>query len=189
MTQLWEESITEIHEKGRRIANEMRKQGKPFKAYILAPRKVGGGEKVTLSGSALKLDHKLAAKLEMVKLSRDLITYAHLIGSPDPALPIVLKDVIDERGLFAYGVGEFFLMYGRFEQKYGVSKNKETREKMMEFVKDQNHLIKYKERGTLRRVPLPYAVRNVLSHGNNPNTIREEHIRTSIDLLKVWITE
>ena len=188
MANLWEEPISAIHDKGRRIAKEMRKQGKPFKAYILAPRIVDGDEKVILSSSALELDEKLAAKLEMVALSRDLITYAHIIGSPDPALPIVLKEVINERGLFTHGVGEFFLLYGRFEQKYGVSKNKETREKMMEFIKDRkNHLIKYKEYGTQRLVPLPYAVRNVLGHGNNPNKVKEEHIRTSIDVLKEWI--
>ena len=133
---------------------------------------------------------ELAAKLEMVELARDFMTYAHLIGSPDPALPVVLKDIINERGLFEYGVGEFFLEYGRFQQKHDVFKNKETREKMKRFVVDRkNHLIRYKEYGKLRLVPLPYAVRNVLGHVNNSNKIEEEHIKTSIDLLKEWITK
>ena len=185
---LWKEPLDVIREKGRRIAEEMRSQGKKFRAYILVPRRAGAGEKVDLSGSSLKLDEKLAIKLEMVELSRDLMTYAHIVGTPDPALPIVLKAVINETGLFEHSVGEFWLLYGRFEKKYDVSKNKETREKMMEHIKDRKtHLVKYKERGLPMLVPLPYAVRNVLGHGKNTNKIKEGDIKSSIDLLKAWI--
>ena len=187
---LWKEPLDVIHEKGRLIAKEMRNQGKKFKAYILAPRRTGAGERVDLSGSALKLDEKLAVKLEMVELSRDLMTYAHIIGTPDPAFPVVLKAVINGTGLFEHGVGEFWLLYGRFEKQYDVSKNKETRKKMMEFIKDRKeHLVKYKERGLLLLVPLPYAVRNVLGHGKNTNRIKEGDIQSSIDLLRAWIQE
>ena len=48
----------------------------------------------------------------------------------------------------------------------------------------------YIERGRKRHDPLPYAVRNILSHvGNNPNTLDPEgkELRTSIELLKTWV--
>ena len=90
-----------------------------------------------------------------------------------------------------HGIGEFFLLYGKFEQKYSLSNGKETRARMENLVNEDTRYLKpYKERGKERLYPLPYAVRNILSHvGNNPNTLDQEgkDLKTSIELLKSWV--
>ena len=125
----------------------------------------------------------------MVESARDLITKAYMLGS-DSALPTVLTSVIKGKGLYEYGIGEFFLLYGKFQQQYRLT-DKDTRTKMEDLVNgDKRYLKPYKIRGKEQFVPLPYAVRNILSHvGNNPNTLDQEgkELRTSIDLLKSWV--
>ena len=84
-------------------------------------------------------------------------------------------------------IGEFFLLYGRFEQKYGVSKGK-IRTKMKELIGGKEEFLKRNKRGV--KDPLPYVVRNFLAHvGTNPNTLDRdgEELRTSIKLLKSWL--
>ena len=120
-----------------------------------------------------------------------MIANAYLIDSLDPAFPVVLKSLIEGRGLYEHGIGEFFLLYGQFQEKHQLSKGKETRDKMLELLKgDKRHLKPYRHRRRTSDVPLPYAVRNILSHvGNNTNKLDHQGIelRTSIDLLKSWV--
>ena len=109
------------------------------------------------------------------------------LGSLDPALHRILVSVIEEKGLYEDNIGEFFLLYGRFEQKYGVSKGK-TGTKMKELIGGKEEFLKRNKRGV--KDPLPYAVRNFLAHvGTNPNTLDRdgEELRTSIKLLKSWL--
>ena len=91
--------------------------------------------------------------------------------------------------MFVHSIGEFFLLYGSFEQKYGIE-GKRTRTKMLNLKKDyQRYLKPYTERGTMRKDPLPYAVRKILTHaGHNPNTPdkKGDDLRTSVDLLRQW---
>ena len=101
----------------------------------------------------------------------------------------MLQAIIEGKGLFEHSIGEFFLLYGSFEQKYGVE-GKGTRIKMLNLIKDDQRYLKlYTERGQKRKDPLPYAVRNILSHaGHNPNTLDKKgnDLRTSVDLLRQW---
>ena len=55
---------------------------------------------------------------------------------------------------------------------------------------DKKYMKCYKEHGKPRLVPLPYAVRNILAHRDNPNTLNEEgkELRTSIELLRAWVS-
>ena len=127
----------------------------------------------------------------MIELARDLITKSYFLGTLDQSFPTVLGSVIEGKGLYKHGIGEFFLLYGKFEQKYGLSNGKKTRAKMVDLVNgDRRNLKPYKERGKERLDPLPYAVRNILSHvGNNPNSLDREgsDLKTSIELLKSWV--
>ena len=127
----------------------------------------------------------------MVESAKDMITNACLLGSLDPAFPTVLKSIIEGKGLYEHGIGEFFLLYGKFEQKYQLDTGKKTRDKMLDLLKGkEQHLKAYIERGKTRLDPLPYAVKNIMSHvGNNPNKCEEEELRTSIRLLKSWVTQ
>lgn len=186
----WDQKMKSVKEAGNRLAKKLREQGHPFDVAILAPREVRGGDSVPLSGIMMELDWKVATKREMVESARDLITNAYTLDSLDPALPAILTAVIEGRGLYEYGIGEFFLLYGKFEQKHQTT-GQQTRTKMEALVKgDTKYLKSYKEYGKERLDPLPYAVRNILAHtGTNPNVLDQEgkELRTSIDLLRSWV--
>ncbi len=54
---------------------------------------------------------------------------------------------------------------------------------------DKRYMKPYTEHGQTRLDPLPYAVRNILSHvGSNPNTLdpKGNDLRTSVELLRQW---
>ena len=187
----WKAKLDSIKKEGMLAANAMRKRGHGFEVAVLAPREVVGEDTVPVSAVFLKLNWKLAMKREMVELARDFMSNAYICDALDPALPFILKSVIVEKGLYEHSVGEFFLRYGRFEQKYRLSKGSETRTKMLELTGGHLQYIKeYVERGTRRMDPLPYAVRNILSHvGNNPNRLDDDgnDLRVAIKLLKSWV--
>ena len=62
---------------------------------------------------------------------------------------------------------------------------------MMKLVEGEPRWMKpYVERGKTTMQPLPYAVRNILSHvGTNPNSLdpNGNDLRTSIELLRSWV--
>ena len=187
----WDQKVSAIKEDGIRVAKHMREQGHRFIVKPLAPKEVRGGARVPLSGVVIKLDWKIATRLEMVESAMDMITKAYILDSLDPGFPTVLKSIIEGKGLYEHSMGEFFELYGTFEGKYQLTKGTETRDKMLALVNgDKRYLKSYQERGKSGLVPLPYAVRNILAHtGHNPNTLDKEgkELRTSIELLRSWV--
>lgn len=185
----WDEKVSAIRKTGIRKAKRLRKQGHKFHLEILGPREVQGGDSVPLAGVEIKLDWKIETKIQMVKSANEMIENAYIVDSLDPAFPTVLKSIIEGTGLYEYGIGEFFLLYGKFEQKYQLNSQKSVRAKMLELVKvDKQFLRPYTMRGEKRLEPLPLAVRNILSHaGNNPNKFEPRELRASIDLLRSWL--
>ena len=186
----WSERIADLQRRGRRMAKEYRRRGKSFITKALAPAMVYPGDKIQLSAAVIKLDWKMAAKLEMVEAAKDILTKSSILGSLDPALSTILTAVIEEKGLYQHNIGEFFLLYGQFEQKYGVFSGKKTLEKMEALIQEKKKFLKlYKDYDKETLVPLPYAVRNILSHSKNPNKLDEKgkDIENSIELLKLWL--
>lgn len=188
----WAQKLSDLKASGMRMAKDMREQGHSFIVEILGTTEVRGGDSVPLRGTVISLDWKTAARLEMVESAREMITTAYKIDSLDPALPHVLGSIIEGKGLYEHSIGEFFELYGRFEEKYQLKKGSDTRNKMASLVRgDKRHLKQYKDRDKYKSVPLPYAVRNILAHtGTNPNKLDKDgvEIRTSIDLLKSWVS-
>ena len=117
---LWDEKMSAIGETSAQPAREIQNQGRAFDVQILAPREISSEHAVPLSAVTLKLDWKIAVRFEIVEYARDLITKAYMLNSLDPALPTVLAAAIEGRGLFEHNIGEFFLLYGKFEQKHDI---------------------------------------------------------------------
>ena len=187
----WDEMVSVVRENGIAVANEIKEHGHEFEVGILAPRKVHDSDPpVPLSAVMLQLDWKIEVRREMVEHARDIITKAFMLESLDSALPTVLSAIIEGRDLYEYGIGEFFLLYGNFEQKYRSS-GRNTRTKMQELIKGNPQYMKpYKERGKETMLPLPYPVRNILSHvGTNINTLDRDgnDLRKPIKLLRSWV--
>ncbi len=187
----WDQKLSDLRASGLSMARDMRDKGHSFGVEILGTTEVRGGDSVPLSAVVIKLDWKMAAKMEMIESARELITTAYKVDSLDPALPHVLGSIIEGKGLYEHSIGEFFELYGRFEEKYQLKSGRDTKEKMETLVNgDRRYLKQYKEYGQSSLVPVPYAVRNILGHaGTNPNKVDKEgvEIRTSIDLLRTWV--
>ena len=145
----------------------------------------------TLTAVLIERDKTRIGKHKLAKSARRLITEARLMWDrEDPALPTVLRNVIDGKGLFENSIGEFCLLYGKFLQKYRLEKGRDVIAKMTELLGDSTEGFKdYASRGKKEKFPLPYAVRQILFHlGNNPNKLDPEGVELirSINLLKQW---
>ena len=186
----WDQKMAAVTEAGARVVQELQQKGHAFKVELLAPNEMDDHTPVPLAAVKLELDWKIATRLEMVEAARNIITSAFMLKSLDPGFPSVLAAIIEGRGLYEHGIGEFFLLYGKFEQKHRTSGTK-TRARMMKFVKgDPQYMKPYTERGKIIMEPLPYAVRNILAHtGTNSNTLDQNgsDLRKSIELLRSWL--
>ena len=194
----WNEKMAAVKESGAQVAKGLLDQGQRLDVQILAPHEMPGANpdatpeenSVPLAVAVIEIDWKIETRREMAKLARDILTRALAVGSLSPSLPSVLGAIIEGRGLVEHGIGEFFLLYGKFEQKHRTS-GKRTGAKMKALVKGNPRFLKlYRERGKESLQPLPYAVRNILSHvGMNPNTLdpKGNELRASIELLRSWV--
>ena len=187
----WAKKMAAVKSEGNDAAKRMRAEGHRFVVRALAPREVESEDVVPLSGVILYPDWKIATRLKMVEPARELITQAYTIGSLDPALPTVLKAVIEGKGLYEYSIGEFFELFGEFLGRYGLANQEEIRAKMTTLVDGKPRYLKtYMVRGKPELHPLPFAVRNILAHPESKaNTFDPEgkDLSTSIELLRSWV--
>ena len=98
----WTKKLSALKALGMRMAKQMREQGHPFIVKILTTAVVKGGDTIPLRGVVIKLDWKMATRLEMVESAREMITKAYMIDSLDPAFPHVLGDLIEGKGLYEH---------------------------------------------------------------------------------------
>ena len=186
----WELEIELKHRESKEIFDNLYLRGDHDKGATLAPRLALIGDTVHLMEVGLDLDWKLSTRLKMIELARDFITESYFLDELNPAVSTVIGTIIKGEDLYEHSIGEFFLLYGRFEEKHQFSIGSETKAKMMELVNGDNRYLKlYEERnGEEHKHPLPYAVRNILAHkGTNKNTLERDDIGTSIELLKSWV--
>ncbi len=187
----WDSMMSAVKENGNRLAKDMREQELRFVVEILTSKEVQSGDILPVRGAILPLDWKIATRLEMVESAREIITKAYFLDSLDPSLPTVLASIIEGQSMYEHSIGEFFQLYGRFEGQNQLAKGSETKAKMEKLVNgDDRYLKSYQEGGKWHLYPLPYAVRNILAHsGHNPNKLDCEgkELRTSIELLRLWV--
>ena len=169
----WDKKMSDIQKESHASAMRMKQQGDQFLVRILAPNEMQGEDSIPVSGVTIKLDWRVAKKLEMVEASNELITNAYILGYLDPAFPTVLRSIIDGEGLYEYSIGEFFQLYGRFEEKYQLKKEWQTKAKMESLINGDPRFLKpHVNRDKWSDHPLPFAVRNILAHsGLNPNVL------------------
>ena len=185
----WDRKVSGVRQKGELFAREMRRQGKPFKAVILAPKEVPGGAEVAMQAVVIERDWKAAAKLEMVEDANNFLTKARQVDIFHPDLLGALRSVLEEEPLPMHSIGEFLILYGKFEQKYGLSTSKETKNKMEELMKGgEVHRKEYEEDGQNKSAPLPYFVRNTLAHiGTDKNELPVKELNLAKEMLAAWL--
>ncbi len=187
----WARKMAEVKRNGSKVARRMREEGRRFEIEVLAPEEIREGDTVPLGAVILYPNWKIATRLDMVEPARELISRAYTIESLDPALPTVLRAVIEGKGLYEHSIGEFFELFGRFLGKYGLAKQDEVRDRMTSLVDgDRRYLKAYMARGKSELHPLPFAVRNILAHPENKANALDpkgEELRKSIELLRAWL--
>ena len=103
---------------------------------------------------------------------------------------MVLTSIIKGDGLYEHNIGEFFLLYGRFQEKHQLATESQARIKMEALMNGcETYLKPYVERGKPSLVPLPWAVRQTLAHHSPGNRLDAEgkELRASIDILRSWV--
>ena len=137
----------------------------------------------------IQLDWKAATKLKMVEDANNFLTKARQVDIFHPDVLGALKSVLEEELLPMHSIGEFFILYGRFEQKYGLSKSERTRDKMEELMKGgEVHRKEYEEDGQNKTAPLPYFARNFLAHiGTDKNTLIVKELDLAKEMLAAWL--
>lgn len=191
----WGKMMKVIKDEGWRRAHKLKNQGRKFDVGILAPKEAPSGDipsgesNIPLASVKLDLDWKIITRLEMVELARDFITKALMLEQLNPALPMTLSTIIEGRSLYEHNIGEFFLLYGRFEQKHKTS-GRGTAAKMKELIKDESEYKKgyINKKNEQEKVPLPFAIRNIYAHkGTDENNTTEDELKKSIKMLNSWV--
>ena len=59
-------------------------------------------------GVEIALDWKIETRIKLIEAANSMISNAYLIGTLDPAFPAVLGSIIEGKGLYEHGIGEFF---------------------------------------------------------------------------------
>ena len=139
-------------------------------------------------------DGQKSGKLKLVRLCNDALYQAYKMDLPIAGVPQALASMIEGKGLYVNSIGEFFELYGRFENMLGLTDDYRQKKIQMEMesrLKDDadHHFREYERDGTTSRTPLPLYVRNVVAHqGTNPaNTLRDGDVSKAITLLKDWL--
>ena len=141
-------------------------------------------------------DGQQGGKLKLVRLANETLNQAYKLNLPIAGVPRVLASMVQGRGLYLDSIGEFFQLYGRFEQMLGLTddyKQERIKNEMRSRLgdNDSHQSREYVRGGTTSLTPLPLYVRNVLAHqGTNPaNSLRDGDVSTAIRLLKDWLGE
>ena len=185
----WDERLSSLKKSGEQKAKELRQKGHRFYLDVLAPGSVKTCDEVSMASVEIPLDWKIEQRMELVGLAKNLIDKAYLLNCFDQALPTILKSIIENGGVYEYNIGEFLELYGKFVQKYNLEEGTPVRKKMAELISgDAKYLRSYVHFSKMQTVPLPYAIRNIIAHKNNPNKFEESELQTAISLLRSWLS-
>ncbi len=132
-------------------------------------------------------DSKLDDKLVMVQMAKDVLTQALVIDGYDPALSFAIRAAIHGEPPVFHWLGEFYQNYGIFQEKCKVYGAKETRERLEELLRKHGFegdawYDGYRGRGP-ERVPLPFAVRNILAHPEIESEVTYAQIKWATEIL------
>jgi len=128
----------------------------------------------------------------MVQMAKDILTQSLAIDGYDPALSFAIRSSIQGEPPVFHWVGEFFQTYGIFQAKFAVFKTRETRSKLDDLLQthDYSEDAWYddyedgrKENPEPERVPLPFAVRNVLAHPDHKSKVTYAQISRATEIL------
>lgn len=155
---------------------------------ILGIHKIRAGQTFQFTGVRIRDDDpQLDDKLVMVQMAKDVLTQALAIDGYDPALSFAIRAAIHGEPPVFHWLGEFFQSYGMFQEKWKVYGTNESRQKLEELLGQHGYADDawydgYRGRGP-ERVPLPFAVRNMLAHPEIKSEVTYAQIKRATEIL------
>ena len=149
----WKEKMATLKKEGEQAAEEMQSQGRPFRESS-PKRRPDSSEIRELNLVAVVIERDW--KVQAIPRMQIIFSKAYNIGAL-AALSSILGRVIEENVSCTSTAGEFFFLYGRFEQKYRCSKSQQTRKKM-KLINGKKEFMK-----TMAPVILPYRMQSGIS--------------------------
>lgn len=137
-----------------------------------------------------KDDPSLRDKLVMCRMAKDLLTQALTIDGYDPAIAYAVQSAVQGWPHAFHTIGALFENYGAFQQKFAVFKTKETKDLLADKLRGrpdnewyEGYVDGRKSGQKPERVPLPFAVRNVLAHRDHSNRVKHAEVQRATQIL------
>ena len=187
----WKALKEKRRQDGKEHHHRMYENGFSMGLEILSPKLLpqGGELQVALRAVELDFDESLLYRQKMFSLAQEILTEDFLLNErTDPVLTDILGKVVAGEQLYEFSVAELFELYGELVGRHQESDKKKMLNKWINCkgleskVSDAlmgssltvQHYPHSKTGGysdTLKLVPLPYAVRNMIAHQetSNPN--------------------
>ena len=148
------------------------------------------GTKYHIYLTEIAKDGQQARKIKFLKLAEKALTQLSKMRGPVESFSEILRSIVEDKGIFEYQYGVFFMLYAQFQRKYKIEDDQEqfqTAKKMKELIADNDAMLRnYDRNGKKRRDPLPIYIRNaIVHHGTNQeNTFTPQELRTAIEFLR-----
>ena len=158
--------------------------------YHLHPSVIPTGREYHIYLTEIPKDSQQQGKIKFLRLAERALTQLSRMNGPVETFSEILRSIVEDKGVYEYEFGIFFVLYAQFQRKYGIDDDQEqmqTADKMRELISDNETMLKnYARNGQTRVDPLPIFIRNsIVHHGTNQkNTFTPLELRRSIQFLR-----
>ena len=164
--------------------------------YKIHPSSIPKGTKYHIYLAEILKNGQQGSKIKFLKLAEQALTQLYKMRGPVETFSEVLRSIVEDKGIYEYQYGVFFMLYAQFQQKYEIEddqkEQRQTAQKMEELLEDNQSMFKSYKRDDRRiKVPLPIYIRNAIAHHgtNKANTFTPQELKASIDFLRESINK
>ena len=164
--------------------------------YNIHPSSIPKGTEYHIYLAEIPKNGQQGSKIKFLELAERALTQLYKMRGPVETFSEVLRSIVEDKGIYEYEYGVFFMLYAQFQQKYEIEddqkEQKQTAKKMEELLEDNQSMFKsYERSGKTIKVPLPIYIRNAIAHHgtNKANTFTPQELKASIGFLREAINK
>ena len=164
--------------------------------YKIHPSLIPKGTEYRIYFTEILKNGQQGSKIKFLELAEEALTQLSKMRGPVETFSEVLRSIVEDKGIYEYQYGVFFMLYAQFQQKYEIEDDQkeqiQTAQKMEELLEDNQSMFKSYKRDDRRiKVPLPIYIRNAIAHHgtNKANTFTPQELKASIDFLRESINK
>ena len=158
--------------------------------YRLCPSSIPKGTTYHLYLTMIRKDGREKDKIKFLELAEKALTQLYRMQGPVKTFSEVLRSIVEDKGIYEYEYGIFFMLYAQFQRKYEIEDDGEqlqTLKKMRELIGNNQTMLKnYKRGDRITKDPLPVYIRNSIAHHgtNRTNPFTAEELERAIQFLR-----